>query len=536
MAAQEEAVRSDHHLRTLGWVILALGAVGIVLLWDAHGISWDEHTRSQHGERILSYFLSLGTDRSVNEETITRLYTALPDFISAGAYRAFPEWQYAIRHTVSALFALATLPALFRYAKLMGEPWAGPLASLALLSMPVFFGHSFVNSKDIPLACAFAWAMLALAWLFQENRFTWRRIVLAGVGLGFPLTIRPGVWPLLMGFVLVAMLYSDVVRKVSSDQRYTRRSASKVLGLVVVSWTVMVVVWPWAHENPLLHPMLGVAAAGSFPTVIHVLFDGALHVSDALPRRYLLQMISIKTPSAILMLALVGLVLGGMEAWRERKGNGLTWFLAGAWLLVPIAAWSLLTPNLYDGIRHFLFVLPALSLWAAVGALKLIRSMPKPSLKVAATLVVVGAMAWPISDIVRLHPYQMTYFNGWVGGLEGAEGRYETEYWVTSYREAAEWISRQPVAPRDSHRVLVAGDESASQAAAFFLPDDAVVCTTWQRWAEAELPPSFDFYLATTRHEMDQNFPDSPVVFSVGRDGATFSVVRGHPSPHSDPP
>ena len=37
---------------------------------------------------------------------------------------------------------------------------------------------------------------------------------------------------------------------------------------------------------------------------------------------------------------------------------------------------------------------------------------------------------------------RMTAFDGaFVGGVEGATGSYETDYWLSSYREAVEWVA-----------------------------------------------------------------------------------------------
>jgi len=44
---------------------------------------------------------------------------------------------------------------------------------------------------------------------------------------------------------------------------------------------------------------------------------------------------------------------------------------------------------------------------------------------------------------VRLHPYQVAYYNVLVGGLSGAAGRFETEYSGVAYREALLWAARE---------------------------------------------------------------------------------------------
>lgn len=513
------------------WAILALGAAGIAWLHDAYGISWDAYVRRYHGEMIRSYFLSLGADRSASTYGDLRLYTALPDFLAALMYQGVPELRHQVRHAVTAAFALATVPALYQIAKLLGRPWAGPLASLILLSLPVFFGHAFINSKDIPLAAAFAWAMLGLVWLFQEHRFTWPRVVVAGLALGFPLTIRPGVWPILVFMLVAVVLYSDLAARRDRVEGSERRSGWKLLGLVGVSWTTMVAVWPWAHENPLLHPLFGIWAAGSFPTVVPVLFEGVSYSSDALPRRYLLKMFGLKTPTAVLLLALGGLLVVLVRAWSDRSGRGLGNFVVATWLLAPLAAWTLTTPNIYDGIRHFIFVLPALALCAAIGALALLEVIrPRPTRWLTGTVLAL-LLAAPVTNLIQLHPYEMTYYNRWAGGVGGAAERYETEYWVTSYREAAEWISAQDRSRTGPVRVLVAANELSAEAARQFLPADAVVDLTFASRPEEVLPPDYDYYMATTRYRLSDNFPGTPVVFRVGRDGATFAVVRGHRAP-----
>jgi 4-amino-4-deoxy-L-arabinose transferase-like glycosyltransferase len=533
--------RPEHHgqtLRWLEWAFLGLGAIVIALLWDAHGISWDESVRSDHGEMILAYFLSLGSDRSVNDHGLLRLYTALPDAIAAALYRPLPDWQYPIRHTVSAVFALATVPALFRYAKLIDAPWAGPLASAILLTMPVYFGHAFINSKDIPLACAMAWAMLALGWLFQGERFTWRRVGLVGLGLGFPLAIRPGIWPMLMFFLLAAMVLDDLTRTRTSVSAADRRSPLKIVSLVAISWGVMVVIWPWAHENPLAHPLYAMLAATRFETVVPVLFDGTLFASDELPRRYLLKMLIMKTPSLILALVLVGLVAKIRTVFVDRAGGTPALVLAALWLLAPLAAWTLLTPNIYDGVRHFLFVLPPLSLWAAVGALQiwrvLCRAIPEQRGRAVVGGIALVALLLPIGDIVRLHPYEMTYYNRWVGGVSGATDRFDTDYWVTSYREAAEWVNQEVRASGERARVLVAANELSVEAARHFLPADIEVEGRLSGLDADRLPDDFDYYIGMARLDMHRRFPQTPVRYEVSRNGAVFAVVKSHREPRGE--
>ena len=55
-----------------------------------------------------------------------------------------------------------------------------------------------------------------------------------------------------------------------------------------------------------------------------------------------------------------------------------------------------------------------------------------------AAAAIIAALAWNAGTLVRLHPYQYLYYNPLVGGLEGAAGRYDTDYWVNIMPEAVD--------------------------------------------------------------------------------------------------
>jgi hypothetical protein len=43
-----------------------------------------------------------------------------------------------------------------------------------------------------------------------------------------------------------------------------------------------------------------------------------------------------------------------------------------------------------------------------------------------------------IYGLISHHPYQYTYYNALVGGTQGAFRRFETDYWLTCYKEVME--------------------------------------------------------------------------------------------------
>ena len=145
----------------------------------------------------------------------------------------------------------------------------------------------------------------------------------------------------------------------------------------------------------------------------------------------------------------------------------------------------------------------------------------------AATGLLLAACALPLPTLVRLHPYQMTYFNAAVGGLAGANGRYETDYWLSSYKEAIEWVNQRAAEqggrprphPGRNRRLRLGLRRPLSRAR--------------RRDAGGPADPARGrdpraLRLLRGHHALwrGPGFSASPVVHRIGRDGATFSVIR----------
>jgi hypothetical protein len=124
-----------------------------------------------------------------------------------------------------------------------------------------------------------------------------------------------------------------------------------------------------------------------------------------------------------------------------------------------------------------------------------------------------------IVTLVRLHPYEYVYYNHLVGGIRGAAGRYELDYWATSYREAVkilvEYLQRtEPdrYASTD-YQVLVFGPRNC--AAAFFPPNLHLLMD----------PQKADFYISFSRSR-GEILVQGKSVGSVSRMGVDLAVVK----------
>jgi hypothetical protein len=170
---------------------------------------------------------------------------------------------------------------------------------------------------------------------------------------------------------------------------------------------------------------------------------------------------------------------------------------------------------MYDGMRHFLFVLPPVFVVAAAGAQSLLRLVrdTRWRLALAFALILPGLVG-----IIRQHPYEYTYFNSLIGGTAGAFRRYETDYWLTCYKESVERLEEIAA---DPSRVFVHRESSVAA------PYAAAGMTILDERGAADEIRAGDYILIGTRTNEDLRvFRAAPEVLSVGRAGAVFCVVK----------
>jgi hypothetical protein len=126
-----------------------------------------------------------------------------------------------------------------------------------------------------------------------------------------------------------------------------------------------------------------------------------------------------------------------------------------------------------------------------------------------------------LAAIFRLHPYEYTYYNSFIGGTDGAFRKYETDYWLTCYKDAVQQlndITSQPVRLFVKREAYVAAPYANANIRVLDLRN-----TT-------EQVQSGDYVLVNTRLNDDHStFRDALNVIEIKRGHATFCFVRQIP-------
>jgi len=111
----------------------------------------------------------------------------------------------------------------------------------------------------------------------------------------------------------------------------------------------------------------------------------------------------------------------------------------------PIVVAMVMRPALYNGLRHFVFVVPPFAVLGGLAAAWLfaqLRAVDPGALRaggkaVLGILVFIAGVAVPVIEMVRLHPYQYTALNWASGGVRMAHDKYMLDYWGLAFKQAA---------------------------------------------------------------------------------------------------
>jgi hypothetical protein len=289
----------------------------------------------------------------------------------------------------------------------------------------------------------------------------------------------------------------------------------------VLAYAVMALVWPWSVIDPL-NPLQAVAYFSHFFEVPwHELFAGALVTVTDMPRSYVPTLLALQLPEIFLTLALAGTVGASIAACRRgvapnRRAVLLLVLLAAT---LPIVVTVLARPAMYNGIRHFVFVLPPLAVLGGLASAWLVVALRQFSgaLAAAAGIVFLAGVALPIVDMARLHPYEYTFFNRLAGGVAGAHGRYMLDYWGLSFKQASQGLAsalaqRHESKPADRRwKLAVCGPHRSPQVE--LGPDFE---TSWDPQGADFALMLGEFYCTTF---------DAPVLVEVVREGVVYARV-----------
>jgi len=537
-------------------VLAAAYLLFCLLSLDQFGVTWDEPAPDHFyvGDLYLDT-LRNGDWRSLTAEKIGRSmenYGPVFDLIGALNARLWhSRWSLLAEDNARHLHLVFTASlTVFFTCLLAGRAWsvpAGIFSALALCAFPRFISDSFNNPKDNPVAFAYVLCFyLYYRRLLSDNKVYSIWLAMAG-GIGFAtratFTINPAI------ILIYTILYIIIIRKGGKSVIGRFFSLWDLWLALILSLPVGMLFWPYLWHQPFVK-IKEIAEFYFFHMTqapLRILYRGRVCILGlTMPCHYAPVMLIITTPLVTLGAAFWGMcriallkvgatflpapIYRGRDPEGEsdrgpdkrqsgqagmplpqavknrcqRSGRLAFGLLLICWIVLGILPFVLPGQRVYDGIRHFLYVVPAVCMLAGIGVDGLLASLSRRAGMKIAVLALAALYLFLFLNVFSYHPDYTVYYNALVGGPKGAFGSYLLDYWGNSYKRGMAWIN-QHAPPGSSVLVMV-----APQIARFYARPDLVMLGPEELDADPSLRFDYSMYVIRDREPL-RNASRGPV-------------------------
>ena len=319
---------------------------------------------------------------------------------------ADPMSVHAARLAPMLAFGLLVALVASEAGRLGGKPSA-VVAGLALAMMPRVFAHAHFATLDTFLALFWTLALVGAARA-AEGRRPVVGLGVSGILWGLALLTKIHAWflpPLVLGYAMLTLP--------------TRKAIPGVLAWGALGLAVFVLGWPWLwHDGP--ERLARFLSTGVDRQATRVLYFGRVFEDVGAPWHYPWVYFGLTVPIGLQALGALGAAFGLRRLRTDRVPALLL-----ASILLFLGLFSTGAP-VYDGERLFLLTFPSWAILIGLGFGRLWECSPDRRWR-AALVLIVASQGF---GVVRLHPFQLSYYNAAIGGLAGAERLgMELTYW-----------------------------------------------------------------------------------------------------------
>jgi 4-amino-4-deoxy-L-arabinose transferase-like glycosyltransferase len=425
-------------------LIIAVCFCGIIFFsLDDYGVTWDEGVYFHAGR---SYFRWLKEPSLGNIDSYWAINHEHPPALKllAGLTHYLFHEKLKIFNNISSyrlpilVFVFFSIYFIFLFASELFGLKIALITGACFFFLPRVFFYSHLGVMDY--AVTSLWLMVIYAyWKGMENP---KWIFVSAILLGFALLTKINAWliyiPLLFYWILRhsghwKATFQGKARLVSRDGILL---FSKLVPLIVIPPIIFVVLWPWLWKETLERIFLYLAFHRHHPFV-YVYYLGTQ--TPLAPWHYPWVLTLITVP----LVTLIPFIIGWIRIIVcPNRTNVFLLFNA----LFPLLLISLPSVPKYDGERLFLPAFPFICLIAGMGIQQISLWAKKFQGEKIFYLLYACLLIWTLySSVIKIHPYQSSYFNEVIGGVDGAVQKgFEPEYWGNAYIGVLELMNKHP--------------------------------------------------------------------------------------------
>jgi tetratricopeptide (TPR) repeat protein len=434
---------NETRLKYLFYFISAILLCVMLITSRDAGVTCDDVLHYNHSVSVYNYFASHGSDKTALDTPVTHLkyYGQSPDNLVTIIIKWFNiDDVYRFRHLASSLAGwMAILVTAFFAVWLTGYR-AGILTLILFAVSPVFMGHSQNNLKDIPFALGYiAGTFFTLKFLVSERKISVPLLILLTSAIAFSISIRAGGLLSLCYLFFFFFLYYLIkwLKDKKIDLIEIRSKLLLMAGITVTAWLLSIILWPYALMSPFKNILDSYKVMAHYPDTFRQIFEGKVEWSDFMPWYYLPKSMAITIPLVVLAGLILFFAFAGKRSYKDKR---LLYGFIIFTILFPVFFVIYEKSNIYSSWRQFLFLYPPVVLLAATGFHYLIEEIKVNNLKWFVLPAFAVLAIHPISYMVRNYSLSYMYYNQLTGGVKGAYGNYETDYYYTGQTEASAWL------------------------------------------------------------------------------------------------
>jgi len=430
--------------KTYAALIISVCFCGIIFFTlSDYGITWDEGVYFHVG---ISYFNWLKNPSLKNIDAywaINKEHPPLPKLLGGITNFLFHE-KLKILNSISS-FRLSILPFvflstyfLFLFAYELLDYRIAFITTALFFFLPRIFFHSHLGGMDYPITSL--WLVVIYSYWKAMKDPKW--IIVSSMLLGFALLAKINSFliyiPLLFYWVLTHHGQLKCIMRGKSwlKCRESTQIFHKIFPLFIIPPIIFIAFWPWLWKDTFQR-VTEYLSFHMHHAIVYVYYLGTQY--PIAPWHYPWVLTFLTVPLIILAPFFIGLV---SIIFRPNKTN--IFLLLNAFL--PLIMISFPSVPKYDGVRLFLPAFPFICMIAGMGLNQIFLLSKKIKME---KLFYLGFMVMFLltiySSIFKIHPYQSSYFNEVIGGVDGAAKKgFELEYWGNAYIGALKWLNAQP--------------------------------------------------------------------------------------------
>jgi len=422
------------------------------------GLSSDEYFHHINGLVRFKYLVSLGEFDGYNFRN-NEFYPGLYDTLSYGLGQIillFNKQFYTnnidfVMHLVNVSFSSLSILGLYLLTKKLFNTNIAILASLITILNPFFFGHMGMNSKDLIIFFSLIWFCYYFYLYCTEDEKMIKNLLLTsffiGFGCGVRLTFPVIIFPIILcGFIFLYKKYDDNYKKLI--KRLLPHS------LITIIITIFLVILCWPH-------MIEEIQNDNFKDFFLLIVKNTINWNDGpkigfvngefyevfnTPKTYFLDVVIYRLPfyfSILIFFSYLLFFTKNLSIKSQIKNFNIKFLLINFVAFFPIFVALVLSVNIYDNLRLFLFIIPFFSLIAAFSIDQLFSSFKNSWISKTSLSIVLILFCLSFYRFILLTPYQYNYVNHSFLKFEDSKGKFEHDYWGASYKELVSKIEKK---------------------------------------------------------------------------------------------